>query len=89
MYIIFSEPKTADITTDKTTESSQKPHPRKPFDLLTIKDDYMFKSVMDSEERIKPLLEMVIQWLLDKCTRKITKAAFNQKKCVLQTLNVY
>ena len=56
----MSEPKTADITTDKTTESSQKPHPRKPFDLLTIKDDYMFKSVMVSEERIKPLLEMVL-----------------------------
>mgnify|MGYP002622986845 CR=1 FL=1 len=56
----MSEPKTADITTDKTTESSQKPHQRKPFDLLTIKDDYMFKSVMVSEERIKPLLEMVL-----------------------------
>ena len=69
----MSEPKTADITTDKTTESSQKPHPRKPFDLLTIKDDYMFKSVMDSEERIKPLLEMVIG-------KKIRKIALIEKE---------
>ena len=69
----MSEPKTADITTDKTTESSQKPHQRKPFDLLTIKDDYMFKSVMDSEERIKPLLEMVIG-------KKIRKIALIEKE---------
>ena len=40
---------------------------KKPFDQLTITDDYMFKMVMRNPERVKPLLEMV----LNKKIRKI------------------
>lgn len=36
-------------------------HSRKPFEQLTITDDYMFKTVMRDPERVKPLLEMVLK----------------------------
>ena len=35
-------------------------HSRKPFEQLTITDDYMFKTVMKNPARVKPLLEMVL-----------------------------
>ena len=41
----------------ETTTSPSK----KPFELLTITDDYMFKMVMRNPNRVKPLLEMVLK----------------------------
>ena len=49
----------------ETTTSPSK----KPFELLTITDDYMFKMVMRNPNRVKPLLEMVLK----KKIRKIVK----------------
>ena len=43
-----------------TAESAKRSYQRKPFDQLTIKDDYIFKKVMIKVERIKPLLEMIL-----------------------------
>ena len=34
---------------------------RKLFDQLTITDNYMFEAIMRDPERVKPLLEMVIE----------------------------
>ena len=34
---------------------------RKVFDQLTITDNYMFEAIMRDPERVKPLLEMVIE----------------------------
>ena len=45
-------------TADNFTPDS---HSRKPFEQLTITDDYMFKTVMKDPERVKPLLEMVLK----------------------------
>ena len=33
---------------------------KKPFDELTITDNYMFQAVMRNVKNVKPLLEMVI-----------------------------
>ena len=33
---------------------------RKPFEQLTITDNYMFQAVMRDTKRVKPLLEMVL-----------------------------
>ena len=34
---------------------------KKPFEQLTITDNYMFKMVMRDPNRVKPLLEMVLK----------------------------
>lgn len=46
---------------------------KKPFDLLTITDNYMFQAVMRNAERIRPLLEMVL-------AKKIKKIVFVETK---------
>ena len=42
------------------SETSSTPA-KKPFEQLTITDDYMFKMVMRNPARVKPLLEMVLK----------------------------
>ena len=46
---------------------------KKPFEKLTITDDYMFKMVMRDPESVKPLLEMV----LGKKTSRARKGGWN------------
>ena len=40
--------------------AKRKPAGKKPFEQLTITDNYMFQAVMQNKERVKPLLEMII-----------------------------
>ena len=56
--------------------SKRKPPTPKPFEDLTITDDYMFHVVMSNPERVKPLLEMVI----GKKIRKIVVVPEKTKK---------
>ena len=43
------------------SETSSSTPAKKPFEQLTITDDYMFKMVMRNPARVKPLLEMVLK----------------------------
>ena len=45
---------------EATTKPSRKPPTKKPFERLTITDNYMFQAVMKNERFIKPLLEMIL-----------------------------
>ena len=52
------EPNT--LETSDTIETQPTPT-KKPFEQLTITDDYMFKMVMRDPNRVKPLLEMILR----------------------------
>ena len=45
----------------KDNPNTPTPPAKKPFEQLTITDDYMFKMVMRNPARVKPLLEMVLK----------------------------
>ena len=51
------------INNPNTPNNPNRPTPpvKKPFEQLTITDDYMFKMVMRDPNRVKPLLEMVLK----------------------------
>ena len=63
--------------------SKRKPSNKKPFEQLTITDNYMFQAVMQSQERVKPLLEMVIGKKIRKIdileTEKVTETGYNSR----------
>ena len=58
--------------------AKRKPPEKKPFDDLTITDNYMFQVVIQSPERVKPLLEMVIG-------KKIRQIVFVETEKVTET----
>ena len=45
---------------EETAKPSRRPPTKKPFEKLTITDNYMFQAVMKNEKLIKPLLEMIL-----------------------------
>lgn len=58
--------------------ASNKRVQKKPFEQLTITDNYMFQAVMHDPERVKPLLEMVIG-------KKIRKVEFVETEKTKET----
>ena len=56
---------------------------KKPFEQLTITDDYMFKMVMRNPARVKPLLEMVLKKKIRKIdvveTEKAKETGYNSR----------
>ena len=64
------------------SETSSTPA-KKPFEQLTITDDYMFKMVMRNPARVKPLLEMVLKKRIRKIviveTEKIKETGYGSR----------
>ena len=46
---------------------------KKPFDELSITDNYMFQAVMRDPKLVKPLLEMLLNLNIPKCWMKQLK----------------
>ena len=58
---------------------------KKPFDELSITDNYMFQAVMRDPKLVKPLLEMLLNLNIPKCWMKQLKRLNKMRKGELST----